>query len=145
MEDNFIRVRSVKDVIISLTILIGGSVMVALPTSDPVNIAGFFLILAGLLLFFIMKTAYKDASTGEKYAKKERFFSNEKREHLKQTLTSPASFNAEGEDKGNALRLDIYYNKNKIYLQMFEYIPYKYEPCSRIFEHDSEVGTTLLK
>lgn len=145
MEKDFIRVRSAKDLIISLTILIGGCILVALPTSDPVNITGFFLILAGLLLFFIMKTAYKDASNGEKYAKKERFFSNEKREHLKQTLTSPASFSAEGEDKGNALRLDIYYNKNKIYLQMFEYIPYKYEPCSRVFEHDAVTGTSLLK
>lgn len=145
MKKEFIRVRSVKDIIISLTILIGGCILVALPTSDSVNIAGFFLILAGLLLFFIMKTSYKDASNGEKYAKKERFFSNDKREHLKKTLTSPASFCAEGEDKGNALRLDVYYNKNRIYIQMFEYVPYKYEPCSPVFEHDASVGTTLLK
>lgn len=145
MEKNFTRVRSIKDLIISLTILIGGCVLAALPTSDSLNITGFFLMLTGLLLLFLMKTAYEDASNGEKYTKKERFFSNEKREQLKQTLTSPASFSADGEDKGNALRLDIYYNKNRIYLQMFEYVPYKYEPCSRVFEHDAVTGTSLLK
>ena len=46
--------------------------------------------------------------------------------------------NLSQEDKGNSLRLDIYYSQEagKAYVQIFEYIPYRYEPYSPVYEHE---------
>jgi hypothetical protein len=46
MQKTFIRVRSAKDITIFSTLIILGSVLVALPTSAGINIAGFFMIFA---------------------------------------------------------------------------------------------------
>ena len=53
MEKNFIRVRSTKDITISLTLTIAGGVLVALPTATSVNILGFFMIFAGIIAFAV--------------------------------------------------------------------------------------------
>ncbi len=138
MEKNFIRVRSTKDIIISSALTAAGCILIALPTATSVNVFGFFLIFAGILLFCFLKSAYKDTETGLKYCKKERFFAQAQRAELVNKIAvCPNSINLAEEDKGNAVRLDIYYNNQsgKSYLQVFEYIPYKYEPCSGIFEH----------
>ncbi len=141
MEKKFIKIRSIKDITISTTLTVAGCVMVALPTATSVNVAGFFLIFAGLLLFFLLKSAYKEESTGVKYCKTERYFSQAQRQELAEKMASnPNSINLEEEDKGNAVRLDIYHSKQsgKAYLQLFEYIPYKYEPCSKQMEYDTD-------
>ncbi len=138
MEKNFIKVRSIKDITVSIILAAAGGVMVALPTADSVNVAGFFLMFAGILLFFLLKSAYKDEA-GVKYIKKERYFSQENRPELIEKISSnPNGINLTDEDKGNAVRLDIYHSKEsgKAYLQLFEYIPYKYEPCSKQLEYD---------
>ena len=83
MEKNFVRVRSIKDIIISSALIISGCILVSIPSSESVNIAGFFIVVTGLFLAFILKTAYKDNESGEKYVKKERFFGNEMHEKLK--------------------------------------------------------------
>jgi hypothetical protein len=144
MEKNFIRVRSIKDIIISSSLIIAGCILVSLPSSDSANIAGFFIVVAGLALAFILKTAYKDSDSGEKFAKKERFFGNEMYDRLKSVLTCPSPLDPYHEDRGSSLRLDIYYNKSKVYVQLFEYIPYKYEPCSSMHEHSFEKAGKLI-
>ena len=58
MEDKFIRVHSIKDIVISSILTITGTVLVIIPSSDPLNILGFFTIVTGLVLAFILKTAY---------------------------------------------------------------------------------------
>lgn len=145
MEREFIRVRSAKDIIISSVSLISGCILVMLPTSDAVNITGFFLILAGLLLAFVLKTAYKDSASGEKFSKKEKFFSQEMHEKIKSALTCLDKMDLSAEDKGSSIRLDIYYNKTKAYVQMFEYIPHTYEPCSAMYEHTYENCHKLIR
>lgn len=56
METRFCRVRSVKDITISASLIIIGSILVALPTGTGVNITGFFLIFAGIILALVLKT-----------------------------------------------------------------------------------------
>ncbi len=139
MEKNFTRVRSIKDIVISCILAITGCILIALPTAPAVNMAGFFLIFTGILLFLLLKSAYKDSDTGIRYSKTERFFSqSERAELIEKSASKPNSINLSEEDKGNAVRLDIYYSKEsgKAYLQVFEYVPYKYEPCSKTFEHE---------
>lgn len=148
MEKEFIRVRSVKDIVIFSTLIIAGAILIALPTGTAVNITGFFLIFAGLILILVMKSAYKDTETGVRYQKKERFFQQAMNAPISSVLASkPDSVDLSEEDKGNAVRLDIYFSKTsgKAYLQLFEYVPYKYEPCSQIYEYGIENVQKLIK
>ena len=66
MEKTFVRVRSAKDITICVSLIIAGSILIALPTGAAVNITGFFLIFAGIILALVMKTGYKDLDTGMK-------------------------------------------------------------------------------
>ena len=147
MEKTFIRVRSVKDILISSSLVILGSILLALPTGTAVNITGFFLIFAGLILAIALKSGYKDVETGEKFSKRERYFQQAMNSAIAAAIASrPESVDLTEEDKGNAVRLDIYFSKScgKAYLQLFEYIPYKYEPCSRMYEYEMNKIKNLI-
>ena len=140
MEKEFSRVRSAKDITITASLIITGCILVALPTSESINITGFFLIFTGLILAFVLRTGYKDNATGDKYSKVEKFFAQSLKSEITNALeTSLKKLNLSEEDKGNGIRLDIYYSRKtgKSYTQLFEYIPYKYEPCTRQYEHDT--------
>lgn len=148
MEKTFVRVRSAKDITISATLVIAGSVLVAMPTSTSINIAGFFMIFAGILLALFMKTGYKDEATGEKYLMKEHYFSQAMNAPLSSAIASkPEEVDLTEADKGTAVKLDIYYSKStgKAYLQLFEYIPHRYDPCSRMYEYDLARVANLTK
>ena len=148
MEKEFIRVRSVKDIVIFSTLIIAGAILITLPTGSAVNITGFFLLFAGLILILVMKSAYKDTETGVRYQKKERFFQQAMNATISSALASkPDSVDLSEEDKGNAVRLDIYFSKisGKAYLQLFEYVPYRYESCSKIYEYGIENVQKLIK
>lgn len=148
MEKTFIKVRSVKDIVIFTSLIVLGSVLIALPTGASINITGFFLIFAGIVLALVMKTGYKDTETGERYQKKEHYFQQAMNAPISVALESrPESIDLGEAEKGNAVKLDIYYNKasGKAYLQLFEYVPYKYEPCSRMYEHDVVKIEKLIK
>lgn len=148
MEKDFIRVKSAKDLTISLSMLAAGCVMVIIPAATPVSITGFFILFAGIILALILKSGYKDKETGEKYYKTEHYFSHEKMPQITEGLKSrPETIDLEGEDKGNALRLDIYFNKrnHKAFLQLFEYVPYKYEQCSDLYEYETARIEKLIK
>ncbi len=148
MEKNFIRVRSAKDICICASLVIGGSVLVALPTSPSVNILGFFLIFTGLILAIFMKTGWKDEESGLRFIKEEIFFDKSLQSALSKCI--PVKLRAsdvKDKENGNGIRLDIYYNKTtgKSYVQLFEYVPYKYEPCTAMYEHPYDNISEALK
>ena len=58
MEKTFNRVRSIKDITTFVSLIVLGSILIALPTSASINITGFFLIFAGLILALVLKTGY---------------------------------------------------------------------------------------
>lgn len=150
MEKKFIRVRSTKDVVLSSLITIAGVVLFILDFSIGIRILGFFMILIGLLLFFTLKSSYKDEDTGIKYHKKERYFEGCRRDELSSAISrknSKCKVDLSKENKGNTLRLDIYYNKQagKAYMQIFEYIPYRYEPYTNLYEHEVANVTELIE
>lgn len=148
MEKTFSRVRSAKDIAIFVSLIVLGSVLIALPTGAGVNIAGFFMIFAGIILALMLKTGYKDMEAGEKYSKKEHYFHQAARSELSAALASkPESIDLSMAENGNAVKLDIYYCKasGKAYLRLFEYIPYKYEPCSEMYEYEISKIEKLLK
>lgn len=148
METNFIKVRSAKDLIVFITLIICGSVLVALPTGPGVNITGFFMIFAGIITALILKSGYRNVETGESYKKKEYYFQREMFPVISSALESrPNSIDLAQADKGNAIKLDIYYSKStgKAYLQLFKYIPYTYDPCSVIYEYELATIDKLIK
>ena len=148
MEKTFIRVRSAKDITIFLTLIILGSVLVTLPTGAGINIAGFFMIFAGIILALVLRTGYKDTETGETFLLKEYYFQHSMNTAIAHALESrPDSIDLNEVDKGNALKLDIYYSRRhgKAYLQIFEYIPYRYEPCSKQYEYELAKVEKLIK
>ena len=148
MEKEFIRVRSIKDIVIFVSLIVAGSVLIALPTGAAVNITGFFLIFAGLILALAMKTGHKDPSTGETFMKKELYFQQTQHAAIMSAIAAkPESVDMREAEKGNSIKLDIYYRKSsgKEYLQLFEYVPYKYEPCSKVYEHEICKVEKLIK
>ena len=148
MEKEFIRVRSIKDIVIFVSLIVAGSVLIVLPTGASVNITGFFLIFAGLILALAMKTGHKDPSTGETFMKKELYFQQTQHAAIMSAIAAkPESVDMREAEKGNSLKLDIYYRKSsgKAYLQLFEYVPYKYEPCSKVYEHELCKVEKLIK
>ena len=148
MEKEFIRVRSIKDIVIFVSLIVAGSVLTALPAGEAVNITGFFLIFSGLILALAMKTGHKDAGTGEIFVKKEIYFQQTQHSAIMSAIAAkPESVDMREADKGNSLKLDIYYRKasGKAYLQLFEYVPYKYEPCSKVYEYELSKVEKLIK
>ena len=147
MEKTFVRVHSIKDIVIFISLLVLGGLLVAIPASDAVNIAGFFLLFAGIILALVLKTGYKDVDTNAKYNKKERYFQQTMHTTIANAIASkPDSIDLSEENKGNAIKLDIYYSKvtGKAYIQLFEYVPYTYQPCSKMYEYDlSKVGKLI--
>ena len=147
MEKTFIRVHSIKDIVIFISLLILGGILVAVPTSDAVNITGFFLVFAGAILALVLKTGYKDVETNVKYIKKERYFQQAMHAAIADAIASkPDSIDLSQENKGNAIKLDIYFSKasGKAYVQLFEYVPYTYQPCSKMYEYEiSKVGKLI--
>ena len=148
MEKTFIRVRSIKDLVIFTSLAIVGIILTVLPVGDAAHIAGFFMIFTAAILAFVLKSAYKDVETNEKYLKMERYFQQTMHAEISAAIASnPDSIDLSEEDKGNALRLDIYYSKasGKAYLQLFEYVPYTYQPCSRMYECELSKAYNLTK
>ena len=148
MEKTFNRVRSVKDIVISASIIIIGLVLLLLSAGAGVDIAGYFFILAGLALIFILKSDYKDAETGIRYKRREYYFEQSMNASIASALaTNPASIDIKEAGKGESVMLDIYYSKatGKAYIQLFEYVPYTYQPCSKMYEYDLSKINKLIK
>ena len=147
MEKTFVRVHSIKDIVVFVSLLALGGILVAIPAGDAVNITGFFLLFAGAILALVLKTGYKDVETNEKYIKKERYFQQAMHAAIADAIASkPDSIDLSQENKGNAIKLDIYYSKatGKAYIQLFEYVPYTYQPCSKMYEYEiSKVGKLI--
>ena len=135
MKKSFIRVRSIRDIVVDTIFIVLGCVFIALPTSQSINVAGFLMICAGLILVLALKTGFKDSETGQTYLKKEHYFQHAMSAQIAAAIAcKPNSVDLSAEDKGNSMRLDVYYSKftKKAYLQLNEYITHAYVACSEM-------------
>lgn len=148
MNKIFVRVRTIKDIVIFTSLIIIGITLIILPTGPGINVAAIMMIFAGILFSLILKTGYMDSETGEKYQKTEHYFQQEMNPVISAALKSgPEKIDLSESEKGNSLKLDIYFSRKigKAYMQLFEYIPYKYEPCSNMYEHPLDKINGLIK
>lgn len=148
MKKEFIRVRSVKDIVIFTSLTITGVILIALPTGASINITGFFMIFAGLILALILRTGYKDTETNERYRKNEMYFQQAMHGAIRSAIASePDSIDISEADKGNGLKLDVYYSRRlgRAYIQLYEYIPYTYQACSDMYEYEMNKVRNLIR
>ncbi|MGM9762766.1 MAG: hypothetical protein ACI3ZQ_01940 [Candidatus Cryptobacteroides sp.] len=136
MNKEFTRVRTNIDLIVSILMTAAGITLVLLPTPDSVNIAGCLMILTGIILSVFLRTGHKDTETGETYSKKILYFPQSCKSRILSGLEHDVkNLDLSEQDKGNGLKMDVYFNKksNKAFIRMFEYVPYRYEPASGTF------------
>lgn len=148
MEKKFTCARTGRDIAIFTSIILIGAALAFIPSQKEANLGGYTLIALGILLAFLLKSKYKDAETHENYVKKEFSFPREMKPIiLTALLTSPDSINLSEEGKGHVLMLRMYYGQHsgKAYLQLFEYVPHQFEPCSEMFEYEACKVTELLR
>lgn len=141
MEKNFIKTRTKKDTLIFTSLIVVGIAAIVLPTGPAVNIAAAMLVLLGLVMAPLMKSGYKEELSGEEYSKKEYFFPQSmKQELLSVVMFKPESADFAEKDKGTTLRVDVYYSKalDKAYMQLLEYIPHQYNPCTKMVEYGTD-------
>ncbi len=137
MEKNFIRVRSIKDITISSSLLLIGIILSIVFDSNGAIYGGISLIILGLILLFVLKSGYKDTESGEFYKKIDLSFNKKMKSSLLNALaSSPENINLS--DEGEGIRLEIFYSKasGKAFLQLFEYVPFQYYPCSEVHEYE---------
>lgn len=148
MEKKFIRVRSVKDIIVFVLLAVVGCVLAILPLGKSVVFLGATLAIIGIVLAVTIKRVYKDVETGETYLMKQLSFHQNMCKSIASVIeTAPEKIDLTDEGKSNAVKLDIYYSKSlgKAYLQLFEYVPYHYEPRSSMIEHELSRVASLVK
>lgn len=147
MKVNFYRVRSVSDIIISVTLIISGIVLMFIPTGIGITILGLFMFLIGSLFLYLFKSVYKKEGSKEIYRKRELKFRRESLLNIQEALLSdPNKIDMSREGEGWTVKLNVYFSRSagKGYLQLFEYIPYNYEPCTRLLEYSTDQIGNLI-
>jgi hypothetical protein len=148
MKTQFIKVRTTKDITIFTSLILIGVILIALPTQMGATIAGATLAIIGIALIPLLKSGYRDRDSSETYRKLEHYFQQTKKSSLTSAISSkPETIELPKEQGSNALRIDIYFSRsaNKAYVQLFEYIPYEYEPCTEIYEYEASRVENLIK
>lgn len=148
MEQKFTKVRSTKDIAIFTSLIIIGLVLATIPEFTGANLGGYTLIALGLALACFLKSNYKDIETQKTYLKKEfTFDGNMKPTILSALNTLPESLDLSKDGNGQGLMLKVYYSKMspKVYMQLFEYVPHIYEPCSEVYEYEMDIVKKLIK
>ena len=139
MEKNFVKVQSSKDIIISISLIVIGAALALLPLGGATNVTGICVAITGVILLLLLKNGYKDSATGERYVMKNELTS--------QIAQNPEAIEAGTDESNNALRLVVYYSEKsgKAYMQLFEYVPYKYEARTDMMEHSLAQVNKLIK
>lgn len=148
MEEKFVKVSSANNKIISVSVIIAGCILLAIPMVTVANLIGVVLFITGIVLVFVLKSNYKCVETGEIFCKKEFYFEDKKKEKLLAAIkNNPEAIDTSDADKGNALRLEIFYSKKtgKAIMLLYKYVPYQYEPCSEITECEYNKIEKILK
>ena len=147
MEKEFVKVRSRKDILTDTILAVSGVTMILCPLPASLNALGWLLLFSGAATAIFLKTGYKDKDSGARYTKTERYFAQDMKETISMALRDNKAFDGSREDSGTAVRLDIYSSRKsgKAYLRLFSYIPYRYEPCTGMYEFDLAEAEKFVK
>ena len=146
MEKKFNKVYSASDIIITLLFIIIGIVLTVITKQVSIIILGGFFIAVGIVLIFVLKSHYKYVETGEKFKKSTKYFDSANRVAILHTLQNePENMDLTNEGKNNSLKMDIYYNKENAYVQLFVYVPHEYQEFSELMQFKTKQISKLIK
>lgn len=148
MNQQFIKVRSLRDITIFASLILIGTILALLPYGMGLNIAGYTLIIIGIVLALILKSAYREVNNPGIYYKRELFFEPKLKNEILRTIErDPSRLSLSEEGKGLSIRLDLYYSNtsSSAFLQLFEYVPYEYTAISEVVECDRSKVKHIIK
>lgn len=148
MNQQFIKVRSLRDITIFASLILIGAILALLPYGMGLNIAGYTLIIIGIVLALILKSAYREVNNPGIYYKRELFFEPKLKNEILRTIErDPSRLSLSEEGKGLSIRLDLYYSNtsSSAFLQLFEYVPYEYNAISEVVECDRSKVKHIIK
>ena len=121
------KVRTGIDYIVSLVLLLGGAACFAAPSTG-MMILGETLILAGIIVFFILKSGYRLEGEDGVFKKKEHFFPDSRYDVIYSEINAGRMLtDFSDEDKAIVVRLDVYIGSTgKTFAELYKYIPYDY-------------------
>ena len=128
MEKKISKVRTTVDIIVVLVLLLGGAACFAAPSTGMMILGG-TLILAGILVFLILKSGYRLEGEDGVFKKEEHFFPDARFDVIYSEISAGRMISSfKDEDKAIVVRLDLYRNKSngKVFGNLFKYVPYDY-------------------
>lgn len=139
MEKYFSRARSAQDIVVSVMFIVLGILLIVFPFSKMSGVVGCFMILIGVSMLFVLRSVYKDKFNGECFRKTAVFFPIGMKDEVVKAMeegnldTIPRP---KDDMAAQSLMLSTFYDKDadRVFLQLFEYIPYSYRPCTTFYE-----------
>ena len=133
MSQIFVKNRSVSDILISSVLSVAGILMIVLTANVSVQIIGFLTLVIGVLLFFTLKSFYKNFETGEKFKKTMKYFEIGSKDAIINALdTDPSKIDCTNEGAGTGVLLEIFYNEENTYIQAYQFSSFQYEACDEM-------------
>lgn len=148
MDGYFKKVRTPKDIMISVIIIAIGVIVISVSQNVNVDYVGAFISILGIFYFLIMKKGWKNIETGELCELISFYFPEKNKEIIKTALAEdPEKIDLIDALSMSTLRLDVYYNKksDKCFCQLLEFVPYHYSPCSVLYQMSYSNLNRLMK
>ena len=128
MEKKITKVRTAKDIVISIALLVLGAACFIF-NSTGMMILGAMIALTGIVLFFLMKSGCRIEGEDGVFKKEEHFFPDARYDVIYSEINAGRMLtDFKDEDKAIIVRLDIYRNTStgKVFGELYKYIPYDY-------------------
>lgn len=133
MENDIKKGRSVKDIIISLTFILGGTALL-FTKSDSMFILGVTLIAFGLILFLTLRSSFRITGMEGSYKRATRSYPRTKKDALFSFLNGDSEKTLQEAPGG--LMMYIYYKSDKStgFAQVNDYDQYEYKPLTGLVD-----------
>lgn len=130
------KARTKYDMLFTSIITFIGITTCVIATSGVTIIMGVTFIIAGMVCWFMFKSGYIDTVSKQNLTKTEVYYAIEHKQGIiDAVLNDPKRLSQYPKCSMNTIKLDIYYNNEDAYVQMYEYIPCSYKPCTKLIKH----------
>ena len=143
MENNFVKVHSNKDIIISIIVIVAGIAIILVNT-----MLGIFIILCGLLSFLLYKSGYKYDNKGVKLKKKSLELSRTCQQSVLDFLNGQnMQLNLIHGNEGGTFMLEVWFNKEEkiAYAQASVYQELGYRKITEIVKLNASNAQLLIE
>ena len=136
MDQTIRKSRTSYDMLFSMVIVFIGIAACAISHSGAITLMGILFIITGIICWMILKSGYVDTTTSRSIKKEEAYFPVEYKQNLiDAVLNNPERLNELPNSPMNTMKVHLFHNDTDLYLQLFEYIPCEYKPCTKLIKH----------